>query len=197
LYSGLNGPRRAHTISPGWGIKGGEFTAFLSQTHVRLYIQHPLHTGYLMIILNKIGDFLLSEWLWSMTFAWSYFVILFFILWFLLYCIKKTSLFYACLLSFLAITCSFIIFLIIVIGIFFHLLQWWYVPQEYNVTITPFFANFYLATLYACLQSIFFYSTHRLFRLTTDKLFLIIYLSNGLAAYISYLYIITAFKHCV
>ena len=150
-----------------------------------------------MIVLNKIGDFLLSEWLWSMTFAWSYFVIVFFMLWFLLYLIKKTSFFYACLLSFLATISSFIVFLIIVVGIFFHLLQWWYVPQEYSVTTTPFFANFYLAIIYATLQSIFLYSTHTLFRLTTDKLLLIIYLSNGLAAYISYLYIIIAFKHCI
>ena len=150
-----------------------------------------------MIILNKIGDFLLSEWLWSMTFAWSYFVIAFFILWLLLYFIKKTSFFLACLLSLLAMIFSFIVFLIVVIGIFFHLLQWWYVPQEYSMATTPFFANFYLAILYAGLQSIFFYSIHTLFRLTKDKLLLIIYLSNGLAAYISYLYIITAFKHCI
>ncbi len=150
-----------------------------------------------MVILNKIGDFLLSEWLWSMTFAWSYFVVVFFILWFLLYYIKKTPFFYACLLSFLALAFSFALFLLIVVGVFFHLLQWWYVPQEYSVTTTPLFANFYLAILYAIMQSIFFYTTHTLFRLTTDKLLLTIYVSNGLAAYISYLYIITAFKHCI
>src|SRR5438045_8878036 len=105
-----------------------------------------------MNLLNRVGDFLLSEWLWSMTFAWSYVVINVVVMTFFLWCLMKFSLFRAFILALVSNAFSFFIYSGVVVGFFIHLLQWWYVPHEYRAQAAPLLANVYLGLIHVSLQ---------------------------------------------
>lgn len=147
-----------------------------------------------MDMLNTVGDLLLSEWLWSMTFAWSYVFVVFLTSWFFLRHMMGFSLFRAGVLSLVLNIVSFVVYSVVVVGLFMHGLQWWYVPQEYQAA-GPFLANSYLAGIYFCLHGLFFCGVYRFTGLPISRLLLVALLSNGLAAVISYCYIVIVFKN--
>jgi hypothetical protein len=150
-----------------------------------------------MFILNGLGDFLISEWLWSMTFAWSYLIVGVFTSWFLLRHIMSLTMLRSCVLAVLVNLFSFLLYSALIAGFFMYLLQWWYVPHEYQVTTGPFVANMYLAAIYTIFHSIFFYGLHRLCDAPKMRLLLVALLSNSLAALISYFYIVIVYKNCL
>lgn len=150
-----------------------------------------------MNLLNRVGDFLLSEWLWSMTFGWSYVVINVISMTFFLWCLMKFSLFRAFILSLVSNAFSFFIYSGVVIGLFIHLLQWWYVPHEYRAQAAPFWANIYLALIHVILQLLFFYAMHKLLDMRKDRLFLTAVVSNCVTAVLSYGYIAYSFWHSI
>lgn len=150
-----------------------------------------------MAILSELGDFLISEWLWSMTFAWSYLIVNVCTSWFLLRRVTALSMLRSCVFAILVNLFSFLLYSALIAGFFMYLLQWWYVPHEYQVASGPFIANMYLAGIYTIFHSIVFYAVHRLFDVPTKRLLLVALLSNGLAALISYFYIVIVYKNCL
>lgn len=148
-----------------------------------------------MQLLNDIGNFLLSEWLWNMTFAWSYLLFAVCVTCLFLRCVMSLSLFRSMMLSLLVNGFSFVLYSAIVVGVFIHGLQWWYVPQEYEVPAGPLLATYYLALIYGLLHCLLFYLVHRYYGYAWWRLCAIAIISNSFAALLSAGYIGFMFKH--
>lgn len=147
-----------------------------------------------MIILNTIGNFLLSEWLWSMTFAWSYFVTSVMMHALLLWRFVPLAFFRSLFLSFLAISFAFVGHSLIVIGVFIHVFRSWYVPGDYELVAGPLRATIYLALIYTVFHAAFYGMVHRMSGQSWTRLMMIACASNGIAALLSYGYIALVFK---
>ena len=143
-----------------------------------------------MYVLNVLGDFLLSEWLWGVTYGWSYIFLGVLLLTFFSRWLLNLSLFRAFFLSMSAYSFSFFIYSAIVVGGFIHFLQWWYVPHQYEVVAGPLVANMSLGLIHSLFQILFFAMVSKVYRMDTTRFLIGIFLSNALAVVMSYWYLI-------
>ncbi|MDR3550563.1 MAG: hypothetical protein P4L31_04060 [Candidatus Babeliales bacterium] len=136
-----------------------------------------------MNILSSMGNFLLSEWLWSITFDWYHIPIS------LLLCgisfrwvlrIPLKSSFLLALLSGLYALCIFAFFIVVVLLYLFNF--------SYSATWVPdpFHACFYLGLIFAVLQTTFYFIVHRWYRLNMPGVIFLTFLSNSTASIITY-----------
>ena len=145
---------------------------------------------FIMLLLTFIGDFLLSEWLWGITFGWSYLLISVLVIYFFLRRFFSLSRFRCLFLSLSANGFSFLLYYVIVVGLFIHLLQWWYVPGQCEVLTGPFFATFWLGLIYTMLQISFFVLISKVFRINLKRLLTVAVLGNGVTIVLAYAYIL-------
>ncbi len=143
-----------------------------------------------MDFLTALGDFLLSEWLWGITYGWLYIPINIVIMTFFLRRLLHMSRFRAIMLAITTNGFSLLVYSGIVVGVFMHILQWWYVPQQYEIVTIPFRANLFLGLVHFVLQVCFFILIHKTYRVNMRRLFSIVLMSNITSVLISYAYIL-------
>lgn len=150
--------------------------------------------GENMYALNLVGDFLLSEWLWGVTFGWSYIFINLLLMTFFFRRLLRLSWFRSILLSISAHSFSFFVYSGLVIGFFMHLLQWWYVPNQYEVVAGPFIASLSLGLIHVLLQILFFVLIRKVYKIDITWALVSIFVSSGFSVFLSYWYIVKFMK---
>lgn len=139
-------------------------------------------------MIKSIGDFLLSSWLWGITFDFAHIFLGAFVLFIFirLFFGKKTVC--ATLLSTGSYFFSFLIFSLIAIGIFQYVTGGPYEPNlnKEVVPIDTIFACISLAVIYTTLQTFFFFLVYRGNRCTFLSFTGIVVAANALAAMVSY-----------
>ena len=139
-----------------------------------------------MELMNAFGQFLITEWIWSVTVG-AYHIILNTLLLIVLFLfIAKMRMIPAVLLSvfshlFALVTFTFFVYVVLdkLLGISFD--------QSKQITlINPLFVSFLLGTIYTVLQGWFFYMVSKKYRLPLKKLFYITFASNTVTSCIMY-----------
>jgi len=145
-------------------------------------------------LLPIISDFLLSTWLFSITYNWFHIMINTFMLSILFQALLRMGVSRAIMLSFSAHFFAFITYAVIAISLFLNYAMTNYMPSEVSETSKfddVFFACMYLACVYAILQSIFLLLMHIRSEFPLRRIIEVVWLSNGISALLSYLAIMT------
>jgi len=145
-------------------------------------------------LLGTVGNFLLSEWLWSVTFAWSYAGLNLVTSIIAVRYIVGVKLIRACVLAILANSFSWFMYWMIIGYVMVHYLQWWAMSRDTAMILDPLWANGYLALIHTCLQLLFFYGVSLYYNIPIKRLSVGTLMSNGLAVLLSYGYITVVFK---
>lgn len=150
--------------------------------------------GAAVDLLPTISDFLLSTWLFSITYDWFHIMINTCVLTILFQIFLRMGFSRAIMLSFSAHFFAFITYAVIAISLFLNYVITHHVPSEVSETSKSddvLFACLYLALVYAVLQSIFLLLMHIRSEFRLRRIIEIIWLSNGISALLSYLAIMT------
>lgn len=142
-----------------------------------------------MQLLPIISDFLLSTWLFSITYDWFHVMINTFMLSILFHAFLRMGASRAIMLSFSAHFFAFITYAVIAISLFFNYVTTNYAPSEVSETSKSddvLLACLYLACVYAILQSIFLLLMHIRSEFPLRRIIEIVWLSNGISALLSY-----------
>ncbi len=151
-----------------------------------------------MELVARLCDFLLSEWLWSMTFDLYHIPINIVFLFLGLTFIVGMRTIRALLLSFSAHVFSFAVFTAIVVGALKSGLEW--VPSAHSEQIPTqglnfFYASMSLGAIHATLQSIFLLAVMRWSEHRTLSAIVVTWISNVLSGLISYAGIIVTMSY--
>ncbi|HRN78433.1 MAG TPA: hypothetical protein PLU71_04285 [Candidatus Dependentiae bacterium] len=141
-------------------------------------------------MMSYIADFVLAAWIFSITYDWFHILINTFLLCFLFWILLGMSLTRAVLLSFSAHFFSFMLYLILGIS----LIAYRFASEDMTeaaATNDTLLACIYLGIVYATLQSLFLIPLHIMTEENTWKLIAVTWISNMLAALLSYWCIIT------
>ena len=150
-----------------------------------------------MLQFHKIGDFLLSSWIWGVTFDSSHLFITFFIM----LGIARTMFGFTRLHAWIyfagAQLISFIIFSVLVVGGLVFLLHWQYQAVELHALEGAYVlrACIYVATVHAALQTILYFLTPLRKQYDILSVLFIIWFSHGASALISYFLILIQYKY--
>jgi hypothetical protein len=142
-----------------------------------------------------IADFLLSEWLWSVTFDWYQVIIGIPVMFLLLRLFAGMRTVRALLIACSAYFVGFMLYFLIVSGILSYFMDVKDMMAQSAIPINPFLASIRLGIIYALMQSIFlgciyYGSTNRI-----RAVVLVIWISNFLTALISYVLIVKTMAH--
>jgi hypothetical protein len=146
-------------------------------------------------LLPTISDFILSTWLFSITYDWFHIMINTVMLSILFQAFLRMGVSRAIMLSFSAHFFAFITYAVVAISVFLNHAMTSYMPSEVSETSKSddvLLACIYLACVYAVLQSIFLLLMHIRSEFPLRRIIEIVWLSNGMSALLSYL-AITAF----
>ncbi|HJZ23617.1 MAG TPA: hypothetical protein VJ201_04125 [Candidatus Babeliales bacterium] len=147
-----------------------------------------------MYLLPIISDFLLSTWLFSITYDWFHIMINTIVLSILFQFFLRMDVSRAIMLSFSAHFFAFISYAVIAISLFLNYVITSHMPSEVSETSKAddvLLACAYLACVYAILQSIFLLLMHIRSEFPLRRIIEVVWLSNGISALLSYLAIIT------
>ena len=147
-----------------------------------------------MSLLPMISDFILSTWLFSITYDWFHIMINTFMLSILFQVFLRMGVSRAIMLSFSAHFFAFITYAVTAITVFLNHAMTAYMPSEVSETSKSddvLLACVYLACVYALLQSIFLLLMHIRSEFSLRRIIEIVWLSNGISALLSYLAIMT------
>jgi hypothetical protein len=139
-------------------------------------------------------EFLLSSWLFSMTYDWFHLILNTFVLCIFLSLIARVSLSRSILLSFSAHFFAFMLFTIMAIGLFVYHVAIENMPSELTevaATKDLLFSTLQVGLIYTILQSFFVALLHIGSELSVRKLLLAVVLSNMTSALLSYFCITT------
>jgi len=141
-------------------------------------------------LIPIISDFLLSTWLFSITYDWFHIMINTLMLGILFHAFLRMGPSRAIMLSFSAHFFAFIAYAAIAISLFLNFVTTNYAPSEVSETSKSddvLLACLYLACVYAILQSIFLLLMHIRAEFPLRRIIEIVWLSNGISALLSYL----------
>ena len=142
-----------------------------------------------MSIFISLGDFLLSKWLWSMTFDWYHLFINLFLMAFLFRGMSHSSYWRALVLSFILQLFAFALFTGVVVGILYYTLGWEYVmPEVAQLPLANYVMRACLAlgVIYAVAQTIFVFAWHLYAPVRLMPYLVIIWMGNFISTIISY-----------
>lgn len=135
------------------------------------------------------GNFMLSEWIWSITWGIGHIPINIILMYLLGKFVIRVNSSYLFLLTVLSQIFAIVAFSAIVVGVIVCIIGMNHLPSEsaldekYNV----FFASMAIGIIYALLQSLFFYLLSKRFTINVTAMTIIAFLSNITAAQIMYL----------
>lgn len=142
-----------------------------------------------MYLFKSVSDFLLSVWLWSITFDLGHIIAGSVILYFLLHVALGWNMWRAIVLSATSYAISFTVFMLLALGMFHFFVGGSYAPLTTTKDIVPidaFLACFLVAATYSVLQSIFFAVVSRHCAYTYMSHVFAIVMANGIAALLNY-----------
>ena len=144
-----------------------------------------------MEIVKTIGNFILSAWIWNMTFDWFHPMMTGFVMFLCIWLIFRRSIFHALWMS----ICAQLVVIGVLSGavmLLSHMLNWQYEPLVAKVAITQFntlSASISLACVYTVVQ-LFYFAFGALFWRYNIRAFLVMtVLSNALGFALSYMFI--------
>jgi len=142
-----------------------------------------------MSISHRIGDFLLSEWLWAFTFDWSHIFLSTGIMFMCLRLFSSGSFLRASLLAVGSHIFALAAFSGFVIGVMINMLQWEYTQTIISANLTAtqvMMANLWLAAIFLFFQTFFFFVIQLFGIVRVLPFFFVALISNGIAALVSY-----------
>lgn len=143
-----------------------------------------------MAWLDASADFLLSEWLWNVTWGWYHVPVNVFMMIFLLKFFGQMRIMPAVLNAFFAQVFSFLVFTIIVIAWPIYFLDLKFVPFDCyaHTMIHPLLVCLSLGAIYFVFHTIFFILISLIFKINLRLVVLISLVGNGLSALLVYNY---------
>ena len=142
-----------------------------------------------MYAIKATIDFLLSQWLWGVTFDWGHMVLTLFFMIVLIKVALKKNIIHAIGISLAAHGFSFFVFTALVVGVIIHLFNWHYSPIGIDAQLTKIDvmrACLFLALIYSVLQTGFFLLLQKFTGNFALPYVVIAWISNGVAALLSY-----------
>ncbi len=141
-------------------------------------------------MLKLLGDFLLDEWLWNMTWGWHQIVLSLIFMWMLLVFIGWMRSIPALLLTITSYLFAYLVFSGFVVGTVIYFFEWKYITQatEY-VPLNVMSASIWLGVIYSMLQGSFFFIVNKWYRLALVRVLLITVMSNIGAALLAAFFI--------
>lgn len=141
-----------------------------------------------MVWITSAADFLLSEWLWSVTWGWYHVPINIFMLLFLLKFFGRIRIMPSVFFAIFSQLFSFLILSLVVIIGPIYLLDLQFVPYDcYTQEIFhPLLICLSLGAIYFVLHSLFFVLTNLFYTINVRLLILIAFVANGLSALFVY-----------
>jgi len=143
-----------------------------------------------MAWLTTAADFLLSEWLWNVTWGWYHIPVNTFMMLFLLKFFGRMRIMPSVLLSVFSQLFSFLLLSLIVVVGPMYLLGLTFTPYDCYVqqAMHPIFSSLFLGAIYFLFQIIFFVLVNLSYKLNLRLVILISLVSNLLSALIVYRY---------
>lgn len=136
-----------------------------------------------------IGNFLLSAWLWSITFDWYHLIINLFLMAFLFRSMSHASYWRALLFSFLLQVVAYAFFTAIVVGVLHYSIGWEYViPEAAPLPVANYImrACLGLGLIYATIQTAGMFAWHLYEPFSLRPYLIIIWMGNFISAILSY-----------
>ena len=146
----------------------------------------------MLFIIKTIGDSLLSSWIWQFTADWFHPILAGICMFFLMRVVMRTSRMRALLISAASQIVALGLLSIFAIGILVHLLGWEFAlldPYEGVQQIAFFWPCVVLGMWYALFQSACFLLASLVWRVQLLGLLIVCWLSNGIGAMLSYLFV--------
>ena len=146
----------------------------------------------IMMFLKIAGDFLLSAWIWNITFDWVHIVIAAIIMIYLLWFVMKRRLIEAVLLALGAQLFAFAFLSLLVVFICGHLIGCYYEPIHAHEAVSfmhIFLPSLWIGIIYATIQSGILGLLRVMWRFNSLPFFVVIWLSNGIGMLGSYMLI--------
>lgn len=143
-----------------------------------------------MAWLMSGANFLLSEWLWNVTWGWYHIPVNIFVMLFLLKFFGRMRIMPAVLFAFFAQVFSFLLFSVIVVVGPIYLFGLEYTPVDcYTCTeIHPLLISLFLGAIYFFFHALFFFLVSFFYKLNLRLVILISLVANGLTALLVYYY---------
>lgn len=142
-------------------------------------------------ILKPIGDFLLSAWIWNLTFDWFHPVLTGLIMFLILRFIFRRTRLHAVAITIMAQLFAFGLLMLITMGLSDYL-QWNYDPVHPKVALAvmnTFYASLKLALVYTLFHAIYFSIGQIIWRYNLHAFLVMVILSNGIGFALSYMFI--------
>lgn len=145
-----------------------------------------------MKIVKIIGDFLLSSWIWNITFDWYHPIVTGIVMFCLLHFVMHRRYMQSLAISLMTQFFSFGLLAAKVIFVFIRMLGWQYEPLAVGQAVemmNTFMPSLYVGILYALFQSIFFIIGRCIWRFNLRSFVVMTWVSNGFGVIISYMLI--------
>jgi hypothetical protein len=138
-----------------------------------------------MDVVSVFGNYLLSVWLWGMTWGIYHTPFAIFFLFFALKLFTRTSVVSALLLSIVANAISSVVFALFIRYVLVGVLDFVYIPETPQAKISEHmcFIALSLAVVYSMLQAIFFACVRTRYALPLSRVITLCCVANGLAAW--------------
>ena len=146
-------------------------------------------------MLHQIGQFLLSEWLWSVTWDWHHLPINIVLMCLLFKWLLRANIIPAVFLAFSSHLFAFVTYSIFVVFVLMYLIGLEYIPSEVPKNIIgPLKASIFLGLIYTALHMCFFLLINRRYKLNISGIFLITILSNMMTSLFVYSLVYTSYR---
>lgn len=145
-----------------------------------------------MAVFQKLGDLILSSWIWQFTYDWYHIVNTGIIMFFLLRIIMKRTRKRAFIVSLMAQLVSMAMLSFIALVVLVRMFDWQFAPMnptEGVKQIAFFYPSMMLGLIYAILQTIFFAIASFFWNINLLGFVIITWISNLFGAMISYMFI--------
>lgn len=140
-------------------------------------------------MITRIGNFLIDQWLWQITWDWYHALVLLLCMTLLFRFVLRINSIAAVLLSLSSIVATIATYTMFVVGILMYVLRFSYheLVIDQAMVADPLQACIYLGIVYTVLQTLYFAILNRYYRIPWQRMAIITVLCNALASAITYL----------
>jgi hypothetical protein len=139
-----------------------------------------------MKFVNSFGQFLITQWVWAVTFARAQPLINMLVMLLILLVVSKVRVIPAVLYAFFSQFFALVLFTLFVHGVLDKMLGITFVENEQPFLIHPLATTFLLAMIYTALQTLFFYILSYFYALPVQKYARIAFVSNVVSMFVVY-----------
>ena len=140
-------------------------------------------------MFTEIGNFLIDQWLWNVTWDWYHIPISIFFMTILFKCFLRINIISSVLIALSSTIASFMAYTLFVVGVLMYVFKFNYnqAVQGQEIIADPLHACLYVAIIYTVLQAIFFIALNHYYPVPRLKMILVAAVANALTAGTIYL----------